>query len=51
MPLLLQSDINAVLRWSSDTLLEAARDALQRSQGQAGVSDITRGGAWWELQP
>ena len=38
----LQSDIQAVLRWSSDALLEAVRDALQRGEGHAAV----RGWRW-----
>ncbi|KAI7844558.1 hypothetical protein COHA_001916 [Chlorella ohadii] len=32
-----QSDIQAVLRWSSDALLEAVRDALQRGEGHAAL--------------
>ena len=32
-----QSDIQAVLHWSSNALLVAVRDALQRSAGQTAV--------------
>lgn len=32
-----QQNIDAVLQWSSNSLLEAVRDALERSQGQAGL--------------
>lgn len=34
----LQSDIQAVLRWSSHAVLEAVRDALQRWEGHTAVS-------------
>lgn len=41
----LQSDIQAVLRWSSNALLEAVRDTLQRSQGHPAVSGWGGGAA------
>lgn len=38
-----QHNIQAVLNWSCNTLLEAVRDVLERSRGQAGVR---QDGAW-----
>jgi hypothetical protein len=35
-----QSDIQAVLHWSSNALLAAVRDALQRSAGQTAVRAV-----------